>query len=132
MHTETVHNKTHISPIHNEHDYEKALERIEKLMDAAPDTPEFDELDILTTLVEVYEDKTFPIDAPDPIEAIRFCMDQMGYTRQDLQEKMHYTRNRISEILNRKRPLSIKMIRDFHIHLHVPATILIKEYELDR
>lgn len=122
----------HIKPVHNENDYESALERIESLMDAKPGTPEFDELDILSTLVEVYEDKHFAIDSPDPIEAIRFRMEQMNMTRQDLQKELHCSRGRISEILNKKRPLTLKMIRDFAQKLHIPSDVLVREYNLNQ
>ncbi len=121
-----------IKPIHNENDYDNALERVELLMDAKPGTPEFDELDILSTLVEVYEDKNFAIDSPDPIEAIRFRMEQMNLTRQDLQKELHCGRGRISEILNKKRPLTLKMIRDFNQKLHIPSGVLVKEYRLNQ
>lgn len=121
----------HIKPIHNKDDYEKALVRIETLMDAKPHTKEFDELDVLSTLVDAYDQKEIPIESPDPIEAIRFRMDQMGYTRQDIQKEMQYSRGRISEILNKKRPLTLKMIREFGQKLHIPTTVLVQEYAID-
>lgn len=108
-----------VFPIRTEADYEKALLRIEMLMDAEYDTPEGDELDILTTLVENYEAKHFPIPACDPIEAIRFRMEQMGLEAKDLTPIIG-SRSKVSEILNHKRQLSISMIRNLHVQLNVP------------
>ena len=108
-----------IRPIKSDADHAFALARVEQLMEAEPDTPEGDELDILATLVEAYEDKRFPIEAPDPIAAIRFRMDQMGLEARDL-ERFIGSRARVWEVLNRKRTLSIAMIRRLHKGLDLP------------
>jgi HTH-type transcriptional regulator/antitoxin HigA len=113
-----------IFPIRTEADYEKALSRIEILMDAEFNTPEGDELDILTTLVENYEAKHFPIPQCDPIEAIRFRMEQMGLEAKDLTPIIG-SRSKVSEVLNHKRQLSISMIRNLHAQLNVPYESLI-------
>ena len=105
--------------IKSEKDHKWALQRIEALMDSAPDTPENDELDVLVTLVEVYEEKNFPIEAPDPIEAIKFRMEQMGLKQIDV---AHYFggRPKVSEVLSGKRDLSITMIIKLHKGLKIP------------
>lgn len=113
-----------IFPIRTEVDYEKALSRIEMLMDAEFNTPEGDELDILTTLVENYEAKHFPIPQCDPIEAIRFRMEQMGLEAKDLTPIIG-SRSKVSEVLNHKRQLSISMIRNLHARLNLPYESLI-------
>jgi HTH-type transcriptional regulator/antitoxin HigA len=113
-----------IRPIKTEQDYERALARTEDLMDAEPNTPEGDELDVLTTLIEAYEDRHFPIDTPDPVEAILFRVEQMGLTRKDL-EPFIGSRHRVSEVLNRKRELSISMIHRLHEGLNIPLENLI-------
>jgi len=115
-----------IHPIKTEQDYESSLRRIEALMLVEPGTPEADELDILATLVSEYEDKNFPIGSPDPVEAILFRMDQMGLSRADL-EKFIGSRGRVSEVLTRKRALSITMIRNLHSGLRIPLENLIGE-----
>jgi HTH-type transcriptional regulator/antitoxin HigA len=112
--------------IKNDREYEAAFGRIEDLMDAAPDTPEGDELELLTTLVEVYEEKQFPIDLPDPIEAIRFRMEQAGLKQQDLVPYIG-SRSKVSEVLAGKRPLSLRMIRALHKGLGIPAEVLLRE-----
>jgi len=112
--------------IKNDRDYEAALARIEEIMDAPPDTPEGDELELLTTLVESYEEKRFPIDLPDPIEAIRFRMEQAGLKQQDLVPYIG-SRSKVSEVLAGKRPLSLKMIRALHKGLGIPAEVLLRE-----
>jgi HTH-type transcriptional regulator/antitoxin HigA len=112
--------------IKNDREYEAALARIEELMDAAPDTPEGDELELLTTLVEVYEEKHFVIDLPDPVEAIRFRMEQAGLKQQDLVPHIG-SRSKVSEVLARRRPLSLKMIRALHKGLGIPAEVLLRE-----
>jgi HTH-type transcriptional regulator / antitoxin HigA len=114
-----------VSPIRTKADYEAALARVWKLMDAKKDTPEADELDVLSTLVEAYEDRRFPMDLPDPIEAIKFRMEQQGLTRKDL-EPIIGTRTRIAEVLNGRRNLSIGMIRRLHEKLGIPAEVLIQ------
>lgn len=112
--------------IKNDHEYEATLARIDQLLDAAPETPEGDELELLTTLVEVYEDKHFPIELPDPIEAIRFRMEQSGLKQQDLVPYIG-SRSKVSEVLAGKRSLSLKMIRALNKGLGVPAEVLLQE-----
>ncbi len=113
-----------IRPIRNANDHESALKRIQALMSAKAGTDEGDELDILATLVSAYEEKHFPVDSPDPIEAIRFRMDQLGLERKDL-EPFIGSRARVSEVLNKKRGLSLKMIRALHEELDIPLEALI-------
>jgi HTH-type transcriptional regulator/antitoxin HigA len=115
-----------IRPIHSHADYKSALKEISILVasDPAPGTSKGDRLDILTTLVQAYENKHFPIEAPDPIEAIKFRMEQSGLTVKDL-EPLIGKSNRVYEILNRKRPLTLAMIRRLHHGLGIPADILI-------
>ncbi len=113
-----------IKPIKTEADYDAALARIEALMDAEPDTREGDELDILVTLVQVYEAKHYPVDPPDPIDAILFRLDQAGLDRKALEPYIGH-RGRVSEVLNRKRPLSLEMIRKLWKGLHIPLESLI-------
>jgi HTH-type transcriptional regulator/antitoxin HigA len=120
-----------IRPIKTEADYQAALEEIERLFDAAPDTPEGDRLEVLVTLVEAYEEKHYTIPLPDPIEAIQYYMESRGLTRRDLESYIG-SRGRVSEILNRKRPLSIEMIRRLHAGLGIPAEVLIQPYEYRR
>ena len=119
-----------IKPVKNKRDYNKALERVDKLMDSRKGTPEFDELEILSILVERYEDEHTPIDYPDPIEAIHFYMEQNDLRPRDLVSYIG-SRSKVSEVLNKKRPLSIKMIRSLTKYLKIPASILINEYSLD-
>lgn len=114
-----------INPIKTEADYDAALERIDMLMDAEMDTPEGDELDVLVTLVEAYEAKHYPIDPPDPIDAILFRMEQAGLDRKALEPFIGHS-GRVSEVLNRKRPLSIDMIRNLWEGLHIPLESLIR------
>jgi HTH-type transcriptional regulator/antitoxin HigA len=113
-----------ISPIKSKRDYERALRRIEEIFDARPGTKNGDELDVLTTLVEAYEAKHHVICPPDPIEAIKFRMDQLGMTRKDL-EAILGGRGRVSEILTKKRSLSLEMIRRLHRKLRIPLESLI-------
>ena len=119
-----------IKPIRTEDDYQWALEEIDRLMDAEPDTPEGDRLDVLATLVDAWEEKQFPIEEPDPIEAIQHRMEALGLSRKDL-ESMIGGRNRVSEVLSRKRPLTIHMIRRFSEKMHIPAGVLIQPYETE-
>lgn len=112
--------------IKSEHDYELTLGRIEALMDSEPNTPEGDELELLTALVEIYERERFPIGLPEPIEAIRFRMEQGGLQQQDLVPYVG-SRSKVSEILSRKRPLSLRMIRALHRGLGIPAEVLLQE-----
>ena len=120
-----------IKPIKNETDYQAALEEIESLFDAAPDTPEGDRLEVLTTLVEAYEERHYSIPMPDPIEAIVYHLESRGLTRRDL-EPFIGSRARVSEILNRKRPLTMEMIRNLHKGLGIPAEVLIQPYHTFR
>ena len=113
-----------IRPIRTEQDYEQALARIANLMDAKPGTAGGDELDVLATLIEAFEDKHFPIEPADPVAAIQFRMEQLGLNRKDL-EVFLGSRHRVSEILNRKRGLSIDMIRNLHVGLNIPLENLI-------
>jgi len=114
-----------IKPIKTEADYRAALQEIETLMMASPDTPEGEKLDILVTLVEAYESSHYPIDLPDPVAAIRFEMEQKGLTVKGL-EPMIGRSNRVYEILNHKRTLTLKMIWRLHKGLGIPAESLIK------
>jgi HTH-type transcriptional regulator/antitoxin HigA len=118
-----------IQPIKNEESYELTLARVGELMNAVPDTPEGDELDILVTLIEAYEEKNYPIEAPNPIEAIRFRMEQYGMSNNDLVEYIGST-GRVSEVLNYKRSLSITMIRNLNSGLKIPLESLLNEYKL--
>ncbi|MCM2312370.1 MAG: helix-turn-helix domain-containing protein [Steroidobacteraceae bacterium] len=113
-----------ISPIRTDADHATALRRIDALMDAAPGTPEAEELDVLATLVEAYEDRHFPIADPDPLAAIQFRMEQLGLTRKDL-EPLLGSRGRVSEILNGRRALSLQMIRRLHRELGIPLESLV-------
>lgn len=115
-----------IKPIKTEDDYRATLREIESLMTAAPGTPEGERLDVLATLVEAYERKHFPLDLPDPVEAIKFAMDQRGLTVKDL-EPMVGRSNRVYEVLSHKRPLTLKMIWKLYKELGIPAESLIKQ-----
>ncbi len=113
-----------IQPIKTEVDYDRALAEIDALWGAEPDTRKGDRLDILMTLVEAYESKHHSIDPPDPIDAIIFRMEQQGLTRKDL-EPILGSRSRVSEVLNRKRTLSLEMIRRLHKQLNIPLESLV-------
>lgn len=117
-----------IKPIRTEADYEAALAEVEQLFEAVPGTPEGDRLEILTTLVEAYEEKHYPIPLPDPIEAIYYYLESRGLSRRDLEPYLG-SRARVSEVLNRKRPLSLEMIRRLNNGLRIPAEVLIQAYE---
>jgi HTH-type transcriptional regulator/antitoxin HigA len=114
-----------LKPIRTEKDYEEALAEAEELWGARTGTPKGDRLDVLATLIEAYEAEHYPMDPPDPIEAIKFRMEQQELTRKDL-EKILGTRTRVSEVLNRKRGLSINMIRALHKKLGISADVLIR------
>ncbi|WPR74112.1 helix-turn-helix domain-containing protein [Algoriphagus sp. NG3] len=116
-----------ISPIRTEEDYENALARLELIFDSKKDTQEGDELEILAILIENYEEEHYPIDLPDPIEAIKFRMEQMGMKQKDL-AKVVGLKSRVSEILNKKRKLTLDMIRKLNTELNIPTEVLIKEY----
>ncbi|HHZ08616.1 MAG TPA: helix-turn-helix domain-containing protein [Rhizobiales bacterium] len=122
---------TELKPIRTEADYDAALAEVERLWGAKSGTPDGDRLDVLVTLIEVYEAKNYPMDPPDPIEAIRFRMEQQGLTRKDL-EPMIGPRNRVADVLNRKRGLSIEMIRQLHDHLGISAEVLIRPSRFDK
>lgn len=117
-----------IRPIRTENDYQEALREIELLFDAAENTTECDRLDILSTLVEAYEKTHFPIELPDPIEAIHYYMDTRGLSRRDLEPCLG-SRARVSEVLSRKRTLTLEMIRKLNQQLNIPAEILIQPYD---
>jgi HTH-type transcriptional regulator/antitoxin HigA len=119
-----------IRPIRTEADYQAALRKIEGLMDAEAGSPEGDRLDVLATLVSAYEANRFPIESPDPIEAIKFRMEQRGLSRPDL-ERVLGGRNRVSEVLARRRALTLRMIRNLSKALDIPTDILVREYALN-
>jgi HTH-type transcriptional regulator/antitoxin HigA len=114
-----------LKPIRAERDHDMALTEIARLWGAKPGTAAGDRLDILATLVDAYENERYPMDPPDPIEAIKFRMEQQGLTRRDL-EGILGTRTRVAEVLNRRRGLSIAMIRRLHERLGIPAEVLIR------
>ena len=118
-----------IHTIHNESDYNIALKRVESLMDAKVGTKEFDELDILSILVESYEAKHYSIDTTDPIEAIKFRMEQEGLLQKDL-VAIFGNKSRVSEVLNKKRKLTIVMIRNLNHSLNIPFENLLGEYKV--
>jgi HTH-type transcriptional regulator/antitoxin HigA len=120
-----------VKPIRSEADYEKALAEVERLWGARSGTPEGDRLDVLATLIDAYESAHHPIDPPDPIEAIKFRMEQQGLTRKDL-EGILGTRTRVAEVLNRRRGLSINMIRRLHDKLGISAEVLIRPSRIDQ
>jgi len=119
-----------ITPIKTAEDHQNALARIDELWDAKPNTEAADELDILVTLVEAYEEAQYRIEAPDPVEAIKFRMEQEGLSDADLVPFLGQ-RSRVSEVLNRKRRLTLPMIRRLHTELHIPLECLVSDYELD-
>src|SRR5947207_9158786 len=116
-----------IRPIRSEADYRAALIEVESLWDAEPGTPEGDQAEILSILIEAYEAKHHPIPAPDPIAAILFMMEQKGLTRRDL-EPIIGGRTRVSEILNRRRPLTLQMVRALSTLLNIPIDVLVQPY----
>ena len=116
-----------IAPIRNEKDYQKALERLEDIFDAKKNTEEGDELEILSILIDRYENEHFPIGMPDPIEAIKFRMEQMGMKQKDLAEAVGF-KSRVSEILSKKRKLTLDMVRKLNKTLHIPAEVLVQDY----
>ncbi|EMS83833.1 helix-turn-helix domain-containing protein [Leptospira noguchii] len=118
-----------IKPIKTIKDYNFAINEIENLWDAKKNTPEYDKLDILITLVEAYENKHFPIEIPDPIEAIKSVMEQKNLKNVDLGD-MIGGRSRATEILNKKRKLTLEMIRKINLNLGIPTEILIKDYKI--
>jgi HTH-type transcriptional regulator/antitoxin HigA len=116
-----------IKPIKTKKDYQAAMNRLETIFDAKPGTPEGDELEVLGILIEKYEQEHYPIEYPDPIEAIKFRMEQMGYSQSDL-AKVVGLKSRASEILNKKRKLTLEMIRQLHQSLGIPTDVLIQSY----
>jgi HTH-type transcriptional regulator / antitoxin HigA len=118
-----------IKPIRTEKDYQAALARIEEIFDAEPDTPEGDELEILASLVETYEKKNYPIGLPNPIEAIKIRMEDLGLNRKDLEDAIG-SKGRISEILNCKRPLTLPMVQRLSEKLGLPTEVLAQPYPL--
>jgi HTH-type transcriptional regulator / antitoxin HigA len=118
--------KSRIRPIRSERDYEKTLAEVESLWGKKCGTPEGDRLDVLATLIDAYEAEHHPMDPPDPVEAIRFRMEQQGLTRKDL-EPLIGTRTRVAEVMSRKRSLSISMIRRLHQNLGISADVLIRQ-----
>jgi len=118
-----------IKPVKCEADYNAALARVDNLMHAEPDSPEGDELDVLVTLIEKYETNHYPIDAPNPVEAIRFRMDQYELKDKDLIPYIGKS-GRVSEVLSFKRKLTLAMIRKLHSGLKIPTESLIQDYDL--
>jgi HTH-type transcriptional regulator / antitoxin HigA len=121
---------TDVKPIRSEADHDAAMEAVAALWGAASGTPDGDRLDVLATLIDAYEAKHHAMDAPDPIEAIKFRMEQQGLTRKDLEDIIG-TRTRIAEVFNRKRGLSIDMIRRLHDRLGISAEVLIRPSRKD-
>src|SRR3972149_10181942 len=117
-----------IKPIRSEADYQTALKEIEKLIESLPGTPEGDRMDVLVTLVEAYEAKHFPIPEPDdPVEVLEYYMESRGLSRSDLVAYLG-SKERVSEVLNRKRGLSLEMIRRLHVDLGIPADLLVGKH----
>jgi HTH-type transcriptional regulator/antitoxin HigA len=113
--------------IKTKREYNEALERLEKIFDSKVGTPKGDELEILALLIDQYEKEHFPIGAPDPIEAVKFRMEQLGMKQKDLADTLGF-KSRVSEILSKKRKLTLEMIRKLNEQLNIPTNILIKEY----
>ncbi len=118
-----------IKPIHDENSYQAALAEVEALWDAPDGSPESDRLEVLALLIEAYEKTNFPIEAPDPVVFIEYMMESRGLTRRDLEAYIG-PRGRVSDILNRVRPLSLEMIRRLSAGLNIPAEVLIRDYPL--
>ncbi len=118
-----------IKPIKTEEDHKNSLSRVEALWDAEPGTPEGDELDVLVTLICAFEEEHFPIETPDPIEAIKFRMEQQDLTDTDLVPYLGH-RSRVSEVLNKKRRLTLGMIRKLNEGLNIPLDSLINDYRI--
>ena len=123
--------KSKLRPIRTEADHERAMAEVERLWGAKDGTPEGDRLDVLVTLIEAYEKEIYPFDPPDPIEAIQFRMEQLGLTRKDL-EPFIGSRARVAEVMNRKRGLSIDMIRRLNEGLGISGDILIRPTREDK
>lgn len=118
-----------IRPIRKKADHRWALKEVERLWDAGPGTPDGDHVDVLVTLIEAYEERRFPIAPPDPISAIEFMLQQKGLTRRDLEPAIG-GRGRVSEVLNRKRPLTLPMVRALSKLLDIPTEILVRAYPI--
>ena len=118
-----------IKPIKTEKDYDKALERLELIFDATPNSKEGDEAEILSLLIDNYENKNYPIESPDPIEAIKIRMEEMNLKQKDLVGVIG-GKSRVSEILNKKKRLTVDMIRDLEQILHISASVLVSNYPL--
>jgi HTH-type transcriptional regulator / antitoxin HigA len=114
-----------IKPIRKVEDYEETLKEVERLWGTNPGTPDGDRFEVLFTLIESYEEQHYPILPPDPVEAIKYYMDSRGLNRQDLEQYIGSS-GRVSEVLNRKRPLTLNMIRKLHAGLGIPAEVLIQ------
>jgi HTH-type transcriptional regulator / antitoxin HigA len=117
-----------IRPIRTKADYRNALKEVERFWDADPGTPEGDRVDVLTTLISAYEAEHYPVEPPDPIAAILFMMEQKGLTRRDLEPAVG-SRGRVSEVLTRKRAMTLPMIRALSKLLDIPAEVLIQPYD---
>lgn len=113
--------------IKTEKDYQRALKRLEIIFDSKKGSKNGDELELLSLLIDNYEKEKYPIDMPDPIEAIKFRMEQLGYTQKDLIEVIGL-KSRVSEILSKKRKLTLDMIRKLHVALGIPTDVLVREY----
>ena len=118
-----------IRPIKTEKDYERSLERLELIFDANPNSNEGDEAEILSMLIDSYENKHYPIEAPDPIEAIKIRMEEMNLKQKDLVGVIG-GKSRVSEILNKKKKLTVEMIRELEKILHISASVLVNNYKL--
>lgn len=118
-----------IRPIRTEADYRAALDEIERLFDVEPNTPECDRLEVLTTLVEAYEQRHYPIEAPEPIEAVLYYLESRGLSWQDLESAIG-SREEVGAVLNRQQALTLEMIRRLHQQLKIPAEVLIQPYSL--
>lgn len=118
-----------IKPIKTEKDYEEALVRLEQIFDAAPNSKEGDEAEIVSLLIENYENKYYPIEAPDPIEAIKIRMEEMNLKQKDLIGIIG-GKSRVSEVLNKKKKLTVEMIRELEQILNIPASVLVTNYQL--
>ncbi|MGF7137953.1 helix-turn-helix domain-containing protein [Roseimarinus sediminis] len=116
-----------IKAIKTEEDYNKALRRLEEIFHAPIDSPDGDEAEVLSILIEKFEDENYPVDAPDPIEAILFRMEQMKMDKKDLAKIIGY-KSRVSEILSKKRKLNINMIRQLHKKMNIPYESLLNDY----
>lgn len=116
-----------ITPIRSEKDYRNALNRLEEIFDAKKGTEQGDELEILSILIDSYENENFPVGMPDPIEAIKFRMEQMGMKQKDLAKVVGF-KSRVSEILSKKRKLTLGMIRKLNSTLHIPTEVLVQDY----